>query len=124
MKSDSLRDMGESDSQLKTPAWALEELRGLPARLRFVRDFLGWSQKKLAEVSGVDQGTISRIENGDAGDVRASTLVALSAATRVTLDWLATGQGPAFGSEGAPIVFGELADQPRIGRKPRKKPKP
>ena len=37
----------------------------LPLRLKVYRDRLGWSQAKLAELCGVSDATITRIEAGE-----------------------------------------------------------
>lgn len=84
------------------PDEAVAQVATIPERLSFARGFYGWTQSQLAEASGVDQPTISRLEQS-ARDPRISTLVRLAAALRVTLDWLATGKGPAFGASGAPF---------------------
>lgn len=43
----------------------------------------GWSQEELAERSGVNRVTVSRIETGTASNIRKSTLTALASALGV-----------------------------------------
>lgn len=61
-------------------------------RLRNARTAKGYSQQQLAEVSGVPQGTISKIERGDQQTSRYD--LALSEALDVSAKWLQTGHGP------------------------------
>jgi len=60
-------------------------------RLRNARTAKGYSQQQLAEVSGVPQGTISKIERGDQQTSRYD--LALSEALEVSAKWLQTGHG-------------------------------
>ena len=46
-------------------------------RVRRARMRLGWNQKRLAEVSGIPQGNISRIERGKIEDIHLSRFVIL-----------------------------------------------
>ena len=45
-----------------------------------------WSQRRLQEVSGVHQSTISRLERGLAPGLRVATLARIVAALRLTSD--------------------------------------
>jgi transcriptional regulator with XRE-family HTH domain len=49
---------------------------------------LGMTQAHLAKLAGISQGSIARIETGNAGEVQASTLIALARALDVTADYL------------------------------------
>ena len=60
----------------------------LGKRIRDLRKGLGITQAKLASRCGTDQSTISRIERGDAGDLRAKTLAKLATALHTTTDSL------------------------------------
>lgn len=115
----------ESSSRIKVYEKTTAGLVGLSERFKFARNFYGWTQARLASLSGVDQGTISRIEKGE-GDQRISTIAYLAAAMRLSLDWLVTGEGPAFRDDGGgPIVATEDADEtPGPRRKLRKKSEP
>lgn len=46
------------------------------------------TQKKLANATSMTQATISRIENGKVSNIRPSTLMKLSIALKVTIDYL------------------------------------
>jgi len=52
-------------------------------RVRELRDALGWSQDYLAEVSGVTQKTISRLERGRSSSIDLDVLERLALALRV-----------------------------------------
>ncbi len=58
------------------------------AKIRSLRQKRRWSQFDLARVSGVDQGTISRLETNNQGDTRIDTLVRISRALGVPTDEL------------------------------------
>jgi transcriptional regulator with XRE-family HTH domain len=49
---------------------------------------LGITQAHLAKLAGITQGSIARIETGNAGEVQANTLIALAKALDVTADYL------------------------------------
>ena len=55
-------------------------LRRLGEQLRRARLGRGWSQRNLERASGVDQTTISRLENGRLANLRLLRLVSLIAA--------------------------------------------
>lgn len=48
--------------------------------LRHAREGKEWTQERLAEESGIDQRTISKIERGDVEDPQNSTVKALETA--------------------------------------------
>lgn len=54
--------------------------------LKNVREKKGYSQTKLAEVSGVSRVTINRIENGELQHITSDTLIKLSEALKTTTD--------------------------------------
>lgn len=60
-------------------------------RLKYARNRKGWSQGKLAEESGVGQGSISKIERGDQD--RSSFDITLAKALEINPEWLANGTG-------------------------------
>ena len=55
-------------------------------RLKYYRDKKGWSVADLAEKSGVSKVTIYKLERGDSGCTRLTTLRALSHALGRTVD--------------------------------------
>jgi transcriptional regulator with XRE-family HTH domain len=55
-------------------------------KIRRLRQARRWSQADLARASGVDQGTISRLENNIQEKTRIETLVALARTFGVTAD--------------------------------------
>lgn len=63
-------------------------------RLRLVRESVGMSQEELGDAAGVGRATIARIESGK-GNPRRATLIAISFATGVSLEWLENGETPA-----------------------------
>ena len=65
----------------------------LSDRLRRVRESVGMSQDELGEAAGVGRATIARIESGR-GNPRRATLIAISFATGVSLNWLENGETP------------------------------
>ena len=65
-------------------------------QIRRLRDRQGLTQAALAARCGIDQAAISRIETGDAGDLRAETLRRLADTLGTTMDWL-VGRKPVRG---------------------------
>lgn len=63
-------------------------------RLRHARNIKKWSQDRLAEKSGVKQGSISKIERGD--QEYSAYDIALSEALGINSLWLATGKGEMY----------------------------
>ena len=63
-------------------------------RLRLVRESVDMSQEELGDAAGVGRATIARIESGK-GNPRRATLIAISFATGVSLEWLENGETPA-----------------------------
>lgn len=63
-------------------------------RVREIREALGWSQDYLADVSGVTQKTISRIERGVGKSIDFDVLERLARALRVDPAVLFVQQGP------------------------------
>lgn len=55
-------------------------------KLKYYRDKKGWSVAELAEKSGVSKVTIYKLERGDSGCTRLTTLRALSNALGRTVD--------------------------------------
>lgn len=62
----------------------------LGGRVKQRRNQLGWSQERLAQVSGVGQGTISKMERTD--QETTTFLVELADALGVSPQWLRTGK--------------------------------
>ncbi len=93
MSSTSFRDLVEEVERTATPEerGLLDESRrrfGIGAKLLDRRLGAGMTQRDLAQVSGIDQGEISRIERGQANPT-AQTLQALGGPLGVTLDFAA-----------------------------------
>ncbi len=63
-------------------------------KIRRLRQARRWSQSDLARISGVDQGTISRLENNAQEKTRIETLVALARTFKVATDDLFIASGP------------------------------
>jgi transcriptional regulator with XRE-family HTH domain len=70
----------------------------------------GLSQNDVARLAGLNPMTISRYER-EKGDPPTSLLVAIAAALRVSVEWLATGEGegPVVGEE-HPVTVTTLGD--------------
>jgi ribosome-binding protein aMBF1 (putative translation factor) len=58
---------------------------GLPMQIAAMREAKGWSQQQLAEVLGMTQSAVSRIESLDYGRYSLSTLKRIAAAFDVGL---------------------------------------
>lgn len=67
-------------------------VESIGARVKAVRQELGWSQVQLAEEVGVSQSSIGNIESGFRQ--RPRDLVAIAKALRVSPEWLESGKGP------------------------------
>ncbi|MFI5396671.1 MAG: helix-turn-helix domain-containing protein, partial [Candidatus Binatia bacterium] len=52
--------------------------RGVPLQIQALRKKLGWTQAKLAERAGLKQGTISRCEDPDYGELTFNTVLAIA----------------------------------------------
>jgi transcriptional regulator with XRE-family HTH domain len=63
----------------------------LALSLQSARERLGWSRETLAHRSGLSWAAIAQIESGRRREVRASTLLALSSALGVSVDYLLGG---------------------------------
>jgi transcriptional regulator with XRE-family HTH domain len=63
----------------------------LGSRLRAAREHRGWKREALAFHSGISWAAIAQIESGRRTNARPSTLLALSGALGVTLDYLVRG---------------------------------
>src|SRR5579863_3095635 len=63
----------------------------LALSLQSARERVGWSRETLAHQSGVSWAAIAQIESGRRREVRASTLLALSSALGVSVDYLLGG---------------------------------
>ena len=81
-------------------------------RLRLVRESVGMSQDELGHAAGVGRATIARIESGK-GNPRRATLIAISFATGVSLEWLENGEAPAPDSPGGGDVVRHQGLEPR-----------
>jgi transcriptional regulator with XRE-family HTH domain len=83
----------------------------LAKRVRYARDRLHLSQEKLAELSGLKQSDISKIETSRI--LRTTGIVSLSKALRCSPDWLESGEGHplwdgASNVDEGPAVRGEV----------------
>jgi len=65
-----------------------EQIMLLSEHLRQIRERKGWTQNHLAEVSGVPQPSIWRLENGQILNPKTSLLRKLAEALGVTMDYL------------------------------------
>lgn len=70
---------------------ARSDSSGIGARLRAARQRLGWTREELAVHSGISWSAIAQIESGRRTNLRPKTLVDLSGALGVTIDYLVTG---------------------------------
>ena len=62
------------------------------SRLRLARERMGLSVRGLEARSGVNNGNLSRIENGKGGLPTGAAFVRLAASLGVTTEWLAEGR--------------------------------
>jgi len=60
----------------------------LAERIKQRREQLGLTQKQLAEMTGMKQNIISRLEHGDTPNPGANVLKRLALALRCSIDWL------------------------------------
>jgi transcriptional regulator with XRE-family HTH domain len=65
----------------------------IAGRVRAARERLGWSREALAFNAGVSWSAIAQVESGRRTNLRPSTLVALSRALGVSIDYLVDGGG-------------------------------
>jgi transcriptional regulator with XRE-family HTH domain len=73
------------------------QMAGAAKRLKEARKATGMSQKELEDKSGVNQGRISRIENGDRMEgISAAAFVRLARPLGVRAGWLLTGEEPRY----------------------------
>lgn len=70
-------------------------------RIQHARAALGWTQTQLAKVCEIAPTQFSRYESGRATP-RPETLSKIAAALNVTIEWLATGEGPVQGDNQLP----------------------
>jgi transcriptional regulator with XRE-family HTH domain len=70
------------------------DLKKLGERVRFFRQGKGWSQAKLAEVSGVPKAYISDLENGEAGRPNIQYMYSIAVSLEKTLDDLLNETAP------------------------------
>jgi transcriptional regulator with XRE-family HTH domain len=70
---------------------ARSDSSGIGARLRAARQRLGWTREELAVHSGLSWSAIAQIESGRRTNLRPTTLVAVSGALGVTIDYLVMG---------------------------------
>lgn len=86
-------------------------MNSLAKRLKYARDRLSLSQEKLAELSGLKQSDISKIETSRI--LRTTGIVSLAKALRCSPDWLESGEGRpqwdgAANVDQGPTVRGEV----------------
>jgi len=96
-------------------------------RLRFARQRLAWTQKQLAQASGLSQSAIGNYESGQRFTSRA--LLRLAHALGVSPEWLEFGHAPAAypatthalqeGPAAEPWPFETVSYRFRIGTTPR-----
>lgn len=75
-------------------------MSALSDRVREARERAGITPAELARRAGVSQAAISKIESGQTKTLKASTVMAIAAATDCSASWLESGKGDAV--EAAP----------------------
>ena len=68
-------------------------MRDTAMRLRHARKARDLTQQRLAQLSGIKQGSISDLERGESKAFRGNTLVSLARALNVSPEWLSQGRG-------------------------------
>lgn len=86
----------ESDNPRKRPGRPAsgsppDDLGSLAGRVRYARTLRRLTQDRLAELSGLKQGDISKIENGRI--LKTTGMPGLARALQCSVDWLDTGDG-------------------------------
>ena len=87
-----------------------KELETIGSRLKRARLEAGLSQKQLADLSGISQQMISKLESGKAAETAQPHK--LAAALGVRTDWLLTGQGPMRAGRGDLVLRRERSVEP------------
>ena len=90
----------------QVPNWTIAD------RVRKAREFAGLKQLELAESVGMARTSLARIEQGKSSP-RRTTLIAISFATGVSLEWLENGEIPAPDSPGGGDVVRHQGIEPR-----------
>ena len=90
----------------QVPNWTIAD------RVRKAREFAGLKQLELAESVGMARTSLARIEQGKSTP-RRTTLIAISFATGVSLEWLENGETPAPDSPGGGDVVRHQGLEPR-----------
>lgn len=78
---------------MKIPSSANKNPCTLANRIRLARQHAGLSQAELAEHSGVTPSAVAQWENPHGTRPDLDHLIRIGAATKLTLDWLVTGNG-------------------------------
>lgn len=68
--------------------WHMQTMTPVRLRVRELRTAKGWTQEQLADKSGVNQGTISKIETGKTGGIEFDNLERLANALGVNAAFL------------------------------------
>ena len=76
----------------------------LSDRVRERREALAYTQEQLADLAGVGQSSVARIESGETPSPRLNTLAAIATALKVSVSWLQ-------GVEGLDVPAPEPANQ-------------
>lgn len=90
----------------QVPNWTIAD------RVRKAREFAGLKQLELAESVGMARTSLARIEQGKSSP-RRTTLIAISFATGVSLEWLENGETPAPDNPGGGEVVRHQGIEPR-----------
>ncbi len=92
---------------------------GFGAQLRLRRDEKGWTQKQLAEASGIHTNTIARLERGE-HEPAWPLVLALAKALGVSCEAFSEAQPGASeeSTDGKPATEGKPAAKPATGKKP------
>jgi transcriptional regulator with XRE-family HTH domain len=77
--------MADSSSQFR---------EGLSARVKLAREAAGFTQEEMALILGVTQTRLSKWEGARKSQIPHELMQRFCLATRVSIEWLITGEGP------------------------------
>lgn len=79
--------------------FGLFESHSLGARVKAMREYRGFSQKKLGEKIGVSQSAIAQVESGETKMIKGNTLLRMAAALEANPRWIMSGKGEPLGMD-------------------------